>query len=139
MGDGDDDDSYVEIFDLGEAWSFLATYCTLKETQYSMLTGDAHETMTLIYALNIIDRHDIPAIHTQINNILTCMDSLSSNFKGYYNDDCYRVRLLDILEYLRDHISTPAQGLAVTVGDAKGSEIPELLAQLKGLVDWVLE
>ena len=130
---GDDDDGHIQIFDLDEAWSFLATYCTLKEIQYSKLTGDAHETMALIYALNIIDRHDIPAIHTQINNILPCIHSLPSYFKGYYNDECCRVRLLDILEYLRDHISTPGQGLAVTVGDAKGSEIPELLAQLKGL------
>ena len=57
---GDDDDSCIEILDLDEAWSFLATYCRLKEIQYSKLTGDAHNTMTLIYALNIIDRHDIP-------------------------------------------------------------------------------
>ena len=106
---GDDDDGHIEIFDLDEAWSFLATYCTLKEIQYLKLTGDAQKTMTLIYALNIIDRHDIPAIHTQINNILPCMNSLPPLFKGCYNDEGERVRLLDILEYLRDHISTPGQ------------------------------
>jgi len=37
------------------------------------------------------------------------MNSLPSFFKGCYNDECYHVRLLDILEYLRDHISTPGQ------------------------------
>lgn len=68
------------------------------------------------------------------NNILSDMNSLPPHFTGYYNDDLDRVRLVDILEYLRDHISTPGQGLAVTVGDGKGSKMPELLAQLKGLV-----
>ena len=131
---GDDDNNYVEISDLDEAWSFLAEYCLLKEYLYTRLTGVALETMTLIYKLNIIDRRDIPAIHTHINNILNDMKILPANFKGYFNDDLDRVRLVDILEYLRDHISTPGQGLTVTVGDAKGSEIPELLVQLKGLV-----
>ena len=134
---GDDDDSYIEIFDLDEAWSFLATYCTLKETQYSKLTGDAHETMTLIYALNIIDRHDIPAIHTQINNILSCMNSLPFFFMGCYNDEGEHVRLLDILEYLRDHISTPGQdveqesrGRTLSGPGGEGST----LARMRGLL-----
>ena len=71
--------------------------------------------------MNIIDRHDIPAIHTHINNILNDMNSLPAIFTGYYNDDFDRVRLVDILEYLGDHISTPGQGLEVTPPKAEKS------------------
>ena len=122
-------DQYVQISSLSEAWSALATYCQEHERLYQRTTGIMQQTMTTIYALNEIDKNDIPAIHSHINDILKNVDSLLPLFNGYYNNDMQRVRLVDILQYIEKH----AKGLETSV-EGQGIEMSALLAQLQGLV-----
>jgi hypothetical protein len=122
-------EQYVQISSLSEAWSALATYCQIHERLYQRTIGIMQQTMTTIYALNEIDKHDIPAIHSRINDILKNVDSLFPLFKGYYNDDLQRVRLVDILQYIAIH----EKGLETTI-EGQGIEMSVLLAQLQGLV-----
>ncbi len=74
-----------------------------------MTEGRRRETMTLIYTLNAQGGNDIPAIHRYVNNILANVDSLGVMFNGYYNDEGHRVRLVDILNYIKDLIDIPPQ------------------------------
>jgi len=102
-------ETLVEITDVPEAWFVLSTYCRIHQRLYDSTTGRTYNTMTRIYALKDIDKHDISAIHTLMNNILEDIDSLTSMFKVYYNDIANRVILRHILEYLQSHIGIPAE------------------------------
>ena len=122
-------DQIVQISSLSQAWSALAMYCQRYERHYQRTTGIMRQIMTTIYALNEIDKHDIPAIHSRINDILKNVDSLLPLLKGYYNNDVQGVRLVDILQYIKIH----AKGLETSV-EGQGIEMSALLAQLQGLV-----
>ncbi len=122
-------DQIVQISSLSQAWSALAMYCQEQERLYHRTTGIMRQTMTTIYALNETDKHDIPAIHSRINDILMNVDSLFPLFKGYYNNDGHRVRLVDILQFILKH----AKGSETSV-KGQGIEMSALLAQLQGLV-----
>ena len=104
----DKPDEIVRISDIHQAWLCLRTYCDRYQQSYQRNKGPRRATMDKIYELNQIDKHDIAAIQTHINIILDTVCILGPLFNGYY-DDGSRVRLDDILNYIKTHIAQSEQ------------------------------
>jgi hypothetical protein len=121
-----DDDHYIlPISGLSEAISALASYCAVHAKYLEEEKGPVGPLLTMlrkVHELNVLNYDDTDRTHRLINEILTLRASLQNHkLKGYQNDDNHRVRLIDILQCMRDKVPLPPHV----------STVSALLAQLQ--------